>query len=38
VKVEFVQNLPMTKFNKVDYRLLEKQEQKKADETKQAEE
>ncbi|MDD2470243.1 MAG: class I adenylate-forming enzyme family protein [Methanocorpusculum sp.] len=26
VKVEFVQSLPMTKFNKVDYRLLEKQE------------
>jgi long-chain acyl-CoA synthetase len=37
VKVEFVQTLPMTKFNKVDYRLLEKQEQEKVVEMKHAE-
>ncbi len=37
VKVEFVADLPMTKFNKIDYRLLEKQEQARANENKQAE-
>ena len=37
VKVEFVSDFPMTKFNKVDYRLLEKQELSRANEKKQAE-
>ena len=37
VKVEFVSDLPMTKFNKIDYRLLEKQELSRANETKKAE-
>ncbi|MDD2248824.1 MAG: class I adenylate-forming enzyme family protein [Methanocorpusculum sp.] len=37
VKVEFVADLPMTKFNKIDYRLLEKQELSRANEKKQAE-
>ncbi|HJJ29933.1 MAG TPA: class I adenylate-forming enzyme family protein [Methanocorpusculum sp.] len=36
-QVEFVSDLPMTKFNKVDYRLLEKQEQTRANEKKKAE-
>ena len=37
VQVEFVSDLPMTKFNKVDYRFLEKQEQTRADERTKAE-